>query len=67
MDVREVSAEDVEVQYVSAADIREGGALGRLRPVRFESVRPERRFPAFRIRATGVVGTGRRPVVGMWL
>ncbi|MEI5008155.1 TnsA-like heteromeric transposase endonuclease subunit [Streptomyces sp. PmtA] len=48
MNVREVSAEDVELEYVSAAGIRERGTLGRLRPVRFEWVRPERRFPAFR-------------------
>ncbi|MET9832856.1 hypothetical protein ABZ078_26975 [Streptomyces sp. NPDC006385] len=48
MVVREVSAEDVELEYVSAVGIRERGALGHLWPVRFESVRPERRFPAFR-------------------
>ncbi|MFE7836355.1 TnsA-like heteromeric transposase endonuclease subunit [Streptomyces sp. NPDC057474] len=48
MDVREVSAEDVELEYVSATGVRERGSLGRLWPVRFESVRPERRFPAFR-------------------
>lgn len=48
MDVREVSAEDIELEYVSTAGIRERGSLGRLWPVRFESVRPERRFPAFR-------------------
>jgi hypothetical protein len=30
MRVREVSAEDVELEYVSAAGIRERGALGRL-------------------------------------
>jgi hypothetical protein len=66
MDVREVSAEDVELEYVSAAGIRERGSLGRLWPVRFESVRPERRFPASGVRATGAAGTGRRPAVGMW-
>ncbi|MEU1293316.1 TnsA-like heteromeric transposase endonuclease subunit [Streptomyces sp. NPDC005840] len=48
MDANEVSAEDVELEYVSAAGVRERGSLGRLWPVRFESVRPERRFPAFR-------------------
>ncbi|MFE9783111.1 TnsA-like heteromeric transposase endonuclease subunit [Streptomyces sp. NPDC005775] len=48
MDVHEVSAEDVELEYVSAAGVRQRGSLGRLWPVRFESVRPERRFPAFR-------------------
>lgn len=48
MGVREVSAEDVEMEYVSAAGIRERGSLGRLWSVRFESVRPERRYPAFR-------------------
>ena len=47
MDVREVSADDVELEDVSAAGIRERGSLGRLWPVRFESVRPERRFQAF--------------------
>ncbi|MFF6786473.1 TnsA-like heteromeric transposase endonuclease subunit [Streptomyces sp. NPDC012510] len=49
MDVHEVSAENVDLEYVSAAGIRERGSLGRLWPVRFESVRPERRFPAFRV------------------
>jgi hypothetical protein len=48
MDAREVSAEDVELEYVSAAGVRERGPLGRLWPVRFQSVRPERHFPAFR-------------------
>ncbi|MEU6142987.1 TnsA-like heteromeric transposase endonuclease subunit [Streptomyces sp. NPDC047081] len=48
MDVREVSAEDVELEYVSAAGVRERGSLGRLWSVPFELVRPERRFPAFR-------------------
>lgn len=48
MDAREVSAEDVELEYVSAAGVRERGPLACLWPVRFESVRPERRFPAFR-------------------
>ncbi|MFE7614301.1 TnsA-like heteromeric transposase endonuclease subunit [Streptomyces sp. NPDC057496] len=48
MDVREVSAEGVELEYVSATGVRERGSLGRLWPVRFESVRPERRFPVFR-------------------
>ncbi|MEU8971882.1 TnsA-like heteromeric transposase endonuclease subunit [Streptomyces monashensis] len=48
MDVREVSAEDIELEYVSTAGVRERGSLSRLWPVRFESVRPERRFPAFR-------------------
>lgn len=48
MDVCEVSAEDIELEYVSTAGIRERGSLGHLWPVRFESVRPERRFPAFR-------------------
>ncbi|MEU2909769.1 TnsA-like heteromeric transposase endonuclease subunit [Streptomyces massasporeus] len=48
MDVREVSAEDVELEYVPAAGVRERGSLGRLWSVRFESVRPERQFPAFR-------------------
>nr|WP_323178118.1 TnsA-like heteromeric transposase endonuclease subunit [Streptomyces sp. NBC_00847] len=44
----ELSAEDVELEYVSAAGVRERGSLGRLWSVPFESVRPERRFPAFR-------------------
>ncbi|MFF4410049.1 TnsA-like heteromeric transposase endonuclease subunit [Streptomyces sp. NPDC001667] len=48
MDACGVAAEDVELEYVSAAGIRERGPLTRLWPVRFESVRPERRFPAFR-------------------
>ncbi|MFI9762477.1 TnsA-like heteromeric transposase endonuclease subunit [Streptomyces sp. NPDC051963] len=48
MDACEVSAEDVELEYVSASGARERGPLCRLWPVRFESVRPERRFPAFR-------------------
>ncbi|MFF9185439.1 TnsA-like heteromeric transposase endonuclease subunit [Streptomyces misionensis] len=48
MDVREVSADDVELEYVSTAGVRERGPLSRLWPVRFESVQPERRFPAFR-------------------
>ncbi|MCX4906695.1 TnsA-like heteromeric transposase endonuclease subunit [Streptomyces sp. NBC_00878] len=48
MDAREVSAEDVELEYVSASGARERGPLCHLWPVRFESVRPERRFPAFR-------------------
>ncbi|MGQ4398835.1 TnsA-like heteromeric transposase endonuclease subunit [Streptomyces hayashii] len=48
MDACEVSAEDVELEYVSAGGVRERGPLGRLWSVRFESVRPERRFPAFR-------------------
>ncbi|MFJ8598609.1 TnsA-like heteromeric transposase endonuclease subunit [Streptomyces shenzhenensis] len=48
MNVREVSAEDVELEYVSAAGIRERGSLGRLWSVGFESVRPERSFPTFR-------------------
>lgn len=47
MDAHEVSAEDVELEYVSTAGVREGGPLSRLWPVRFEAVRPERRFPAF--------------------
>ncbi|MFE7464211.1 TnsA-like heteromeric transposase endonuclease subunit [Streptomyces sp. NPDC057499] len=46
--MREVSADDVELEYVSAAGIRERESLGSLWPVRFESVRPEHRFPAFR-------------------
>jgi hypothetical protein len=33
MDVREVSAEDVELKYVSTAGIRERGSSGRLWPV----------------------------------
>lgn len=48
MDADEVSAEDIELEYVSTAGVRERGPLSRLWPVRFESVRPERRFPAFR-------------------
>jgi hypothetical protein len=48
MDVNEVSAEDVELEYVSAVGVRERGLLGCLWSVPFESVRPERRFPAFR-------------------
>lgn len=48
MNMREVSADDVELEYVSAAGIRERESLGSLWPVRFESVRPEHRFPAFR-------------------
>ncbi|MEU7432935.1 TnsA-like heteromeric transposase endonuclease subunit [Streptomyces sioyaensis] len=48
MDVREVSAEDIGLEYVSTAGVRERGSLGRLWPVAFKSVRPERRFPAFR-------------------
>ncbi|MFD5159424.1 TnsA-like heteromeric transposase endonuclease subunit [Streptomyces hawaiiensis] len=42
------SAEDFEVEYVTAAGVRRRGTLGELWPVRFESVQPERRFPAFR-------------------
>lgn len=53
VDVREVSAEDVELECVGAAGIRERGSLGRLCSVRFESVRPERRFPAFRGQGNG--------------
>jgi len=48
MDTGVLSAEDVELEYVSAAGIRERGPLDRLWPVPFESVLPERRFPAFR-------------------
>ncbi|MGW9031743.1 TnsA-like heteromeric transposase endonuclease subunit [Streptomyces sp. NPDC055722] len=48
MDADEVSAEHIELEYVSTAEVRERGPLSRLWPVRFESVRPERRFPAFR-------------------
>ncbi|WP_274914090.1 TnsA-like heteromeric transposase endonuclease subunit [Streptomyces sp. WZ-12] len=48
MDTSVLSAEDVELEYVSAAGFRERGSLGRLWPVPFESVRPERRFPTFR-------------------
>ncbi|WP_411153182.1 TnsA-like heteromeric transposase endonuclease subunit [Streptomyces sp. A30] len=48
MDARDVAAEGVELEYVSASGARERGPLGRLWSVRFESVRPERRFPAFR-------------------
>ncbi|MFH9852668.1 TnsA-like heteromeric transposase endonuclease subunit [Streptomyces althioticus] len=36
------------LEYVSAAGVRERGSLGRLWSVPFESVRPERRFSAFR-------------------
>ncbi len=42
------SAEGFEVEYVTAAGVRRRGTLGELWPVRFESVPPERRFPAFR-------------------
>ncbi|MGW2370622.1 TnsA-like heteromeric transposase endonuclease subunit [Streptomyces sp. NPDC001667] len=48
MDVRGVSAGDVELEYVSEAGARKRGPMKQLWPVRFESVRPERRFPAFR-------------------
>ncbi|MGH1556349.1 TnsA-like heteromeric transposase endonuclease subunit [Streptomyces sp. L7] len=48
MDASGVSAEDVELEYVGAAGRRERGPLGRLWSVPFESVRPERRFSAFR-------------------
>ncbi|MGW7219052.1 TnsA-like heteromeric transposase endonuclease subunit [Streptomyces sp. NPDC054826] len=48
MGVHEVSAEEIELEYVSGASIRERGLLGRLWSVPFESVQPERRFPAFR-------------------
>jgi hypothetical protein len=48
VNVNEASAEDVELEYVSAAGLRERGSLGLLWSVPFESVRPERRFPAFR-------------------
>ncbi|MFF5361166.1 TnsA-like heteromeric transposase endonuclease subunit [Streptomyces scabiei] len=48
MDADAGSAEDIELEYVSTAGVRERGSLARLWPVRFESVRPERRFPAFR-------------------
>lgn len=46
--MREVSAEEVELEYVSAGRYPSAGVLGYLWPVRFESVRPERGFPAFR-------------------
>ena len=39
MDADEVSAEDIELEYVSTAGVRERGPLSRLWPVRFESVR----------------------------
>lgn len=48
MNVNGVSAEDVELEYVSAVGVRERGSLGHLWSVPFESVRPERRFPTFR-------------------
>lgn len=48
MDACEVSAADVDLDYVNAGGVRERGALECLWSVRFESVRPERRFPAFR-------------------
>ncbi|MEU2131069.1 TnsA-like heteromeric transposase endonuclease subunit [Streptomyces sp. NPDC018352] len=48
MDTGVLSVEDVELEYVSAAGVRERGSLGQLWPVPFESVRPERRFPTFR-------------------
>jgi hypothetical protein len=48
MDASVVSTEDVELEYVSADGRRERGFLGHLWSVPFESVRPERRFPAFR-------------------
>ncbi|WJY55081.1 hypothetical protein QRN89_29605 [Streptomyces chengbuensis] len=48
MDVNGVSTEDVELEYVSAVGARERALLGCLWSVPFESVRPERRFPAFR-------------------
>ncbi|MEW2275708.1 TnsA-like heteromeric transposase endonuclease subunit [Streptomyces griseofuscus] len=48
MDADAVPVEDIELEYVSTAGVRERGSLGRLWPVRFESVRPARRFPAFR-------------------
>lgn len=41
-------AEDIELEYVSTAGVRVQGPLSGLWPVRFESVQPERRFPAFR-------------------
>ncbi|MFC8392615.1 TnsA-like heteromeric transposase endonuclease subunit [Streptomyces sp. NPDC057238] len=43
-----VSAEGVELEYVGATGRRERGSLVDLWSVPFESVRPERRFPAFR-------------------
>ncbi|MGC5409936.1 TnsA-like heteromeric transposase endonuclease subunit, partial [Streptomyces sp. DT225] len=42
------SAEDLEVEYVAAAGGRRRGTLDELWPIQFESVPPERRFPAFR-------------------
>jgi hypothetical protein len=48
MDTSVLSVEDVELEYVSAAGVRERGSLSQLWPVPFESVRPERRFPTFR-------------------
>lgn len=66
MDACEVSAEDIELEYVSAGGVRERGPLGCLWSVRFESVRPERGFRRFGGRATGAAGTGRRRVAGMW-
>ncbi|MFF1697644.1 hypothetical protein ACFVXC_29190 [Streptomyces sp. NPDC058257] len=48
MDADEVSAEDIELEYVSTARVRERGPVSRLWPVPFESVPPECRLPAFR-------------------
>ncbi|MEU9158426.1 TnsA-like heteromeric transposase endonuclease subunit [Streptomyces sp. NPDC048417] len=48
MDACEVLAEYFDLEYVSAGGVRERGCLEDLWSVRFESVRPERRFPAFR-------------------
>ncbi|MDQ0934384.1 hypothetical protein QFZ49_004324 [Streptomyces turgidiscabies] len=48
MDANGVSAEDIDLEYVSAAGVRERGSLECLWSVPFASVRPERRFRAFR-------------------
>jgi hypothetical protein len=42
------SAENFEIEYVDPAGVRRRGPLSGLWSVRFEGVRPERRFPSFR-------------------
>ncbi|MEN8649419.1 TnsA-like heteromeric transposase endonuclease subunit [Streptomyces sp. 21So2-11] len=42
------STEDFEIEYVDPAGVRHRGSLSGLWSVRFEGVRPERRFPSFR-------------------
>lgn len=68
MDACEVSAEDVDLDYVNAGGVREREAragVSVVSPVRVGTARaPVPGFP--RAGATGTAGAGQRRVAGMW-